>query len=341
MFTFSKPDGTDAQDGQPSSLRLKELVSYLKDQYLNSACFNDVKAFIENLDDTGLLWLATSLKDHLQSSGNDERASNSIELLSLKVRYIVSTSCLTDLSSASDKVSRLCKVCKADTPTTPCRDCLGAISSDAVRKYQELRKSSQSFQSGTLSELAILAALCEIDMAELRTDSPSLSPQSISPLYRALAILEEQLVESPKDSVILLLLVQLHLRIGSAYRARLLWDGLGVKRTIVDCIAPVLYDRLSSVAPALLSRSERRGYELAECVSSHYEVSLKQPMPRRLLDAFEAESYGSILQIPRYIENLRTGCTRVMALVEEARTGRLTEGPGGRILDDPRYGRKT
>ncbi|KAK0391568.1 hypothetical protein NLU13_1068 [Sarocladium strictum] len=337
VFTLSPTEGADAKDDGSVSLRLSEIVAYLKDQVLNSACFDDVKAFMEKLDDSGLQWLVNKLHEQLRSNPEDDRRASAVELLLLKMRYYVCTCRLFDVQASSGGIQRTCKICRTSVSATLCHGCLQRIIEDAMHRYQELSKSVNTQRSGILSDLAILVALCYVDTAEISSKPQKTDSHAVQTLYRAVAILEEQLQESPKDSVILLLLVQLHLRIGSAYRARVLWADLGVKRTIVDCIAPILYDRLSTISPSMLARSDKLGYELSECVSSHYEVSLKTRMPRRLIDAIEAESYSSVLQIPVYIENLRTGCTRAMSLVEEARTARLLDGPGGRVLNDPRY----
>lgn len=332
VFTLSQPDGSDAVDGKASSLRLQELVRYLQDQLANTACYNDVKTFAEMLDETGLEWMATQLHDELRTGWEDAKDVAKAELLSLKMRYLVATC----HSSSTQRAQQ-----QQEDSQAPKTHSYEPIIRDALKSYQQHRDSTEPHMTGTLSELAILIALCYIESAELPSTSQagSTSFASLLALYRALVVLEAQLQASPKDSVILLLLVQLHLRVGSAARARLLWDDLGVKRTIVDCIAPILYDRLSSISPILLSKADKRGAELSHCIRSHYHVSLKKPMPRRLIDAFESESYGSVLQIPEYIEDLRLGCTRAMSLVEEARTARLLEGPGGRVLDDPRYGK--
>jgi hypothetical protein len=113
---------------------------------------------------------------------------------------------------------------------------------------------------------------------------------------------------------------------------------LAVKRTIVDSLAPIFYDRLSTVSPIILDSSDGWGWELVETLRSHFSVSLKLKMPRKLIDAFESASYGSILDMPKYIENLRAGCTRAMSLVEEVRADRLLGEPCGEFLDDARFG---
>ena len=72
-------------------------------------------------------------------------------------------------------------------------------------------------------------------------------------------------------------------------------------------------------------------------LESHFDVSLKLRMHRRLSDAFETNSYGSILSIPKYIENLRWSCTRVMSLVEEARIERIFGQQFLDVFQDARF----
>ena len=316
VFTSSTADGRDAVEGKPNSVRLKELMNYTSDQLSNPACFDDIKPFIEILDSSGLEWLIRELPRYLEAKADDERKQARLTMLTLKLRYFI----LTFPAARSSGLG----------------DSLASISRAAVTTYREKATGSPDERSGIHSELVVLIALCYIDMAN-QSATGITSSDSLRYLIKALSVLEEHLSRSPKDSVVSLLLVQLHLRVGSASRARVLWDDLGVKRTIVDSIAPILCDRLSTIAPKLLSASDRRGAELAESVRSHYEVSLKHPMPRRLLGAFEEESYSSILQIPQFVDNLRNSCTRVMSLVEESRTARLLDGAYSGLVHQSRY----
>jgi hypothetical protein len=189
------------------------------------------------------------------------------------------------------------------------------------------------------ADLVILAAFCGIKLASPRPDIPcsKLPVDSFRSIYRGLLLLERQLAFTPKNSQLLLLLLQLHLLVGSGPRARQLFEELRIKRTVMDSLGPLFYDRLSIVAPALLSPSDDYGWQLMDMLSGHYSVSLKLRMPRRLFEAFESQSYSSILTIPKYITDLRNSCTRAMSLVEEARSERMLGNPTWELLSEKRF----
>jgi len=74
-----------------------------------------------------------------------------------------------------------------------------------------------------------------------------------------------------------------------------------------------------------------------DALTSHFSYSLKLRMPRRLVDAFESASYSSVLEIPKYIQNLRSSATRVISLVEETRSERVLGAPTWELFSDPRF----
>ena len=205
------------------------------------------------------------------------------------------------------------------------------------KSLADLTSKDRSVEAEIRPELAVIAALCCIQAAFPPTTDISNSPTSYAPLLQALLLLEHQLSLTPKHSIISLLLVQLHLRVGSTSRAREIWDTLGVKRTIMDSLAPIFYDRLSTISPAMISPQDETGWELLELLNSHFNVSLKLRMPRRLIDAFESGSCSSVTSIPEYMENLRWSCTRAMSLVEETRTDRIMGEQFSEVFTDPRF----
>ena len=87
----------------------------------------------------------------------------------------------------------------------------------------------------------------------------------------------------------------------------------------------------------MISPSDNWGWQLMDMLTSHFSYSLKLRMPRRLVDAFEAESYSSVLEIPKYISDLRTSATRAMSLVEESRAERLLGAPTWELFTDLRF----
>ncbi|KHN96017.1 N-acetyltransferase B complex, non-catalytic subunit [Metarhizium album ARSEF 1941] len=340
-FSLKTNDDDDIEDDQPSSLRLRELINYIQDQKSSAACFDDVKEFLEQLDISGLKHVAYRYIAQLAQSVDDPVERARVLLLSLKTQYFLSTCPIGRMSIAGEKPSSKCLVCSAKFESESCPTCLTRISEEALASHRATSKDvgeDAVTQNEILPELSVVVAFCNIKLAfRSRPGYIHSSPPVSQYLLRALFILEHQAFLTPKHSQISLLLVQLHLLVGSAHRAREAWHGLAVKRTIVDSLAPIFYDRLSTVSPIMLDSSDGWGWELVETLRSHYANSLKLKMPRRLIDAFEAASYGSIIDMPKYIENLRFGCTRAMSLVEEARANRLLGEPCGEFLNDARF----
>lgn len=327
-FSLGLVDEEDLLDGEPSSRRLRELMSFIGDQRSSPSCFDDIKGFVEKLDVSAAQFVAYRHVPDLADAAADTATTVRIRLLSLKLQYLVATCPTSAVCVPGPKPSSRCAICDVSFGAAACPSCLSGIAQKALSLHALTRKELADdvvAENEMLPELALAAAFCNMKLA-FSADRPGLvprAPSSTRHLVRALLILQRQLRCTPKHSPISLLLVQLHLALGSAHEARRVWDELAVKRTIVDSLAPLFYDRLSTIAPAVLSPSDIRGRQLTETLESHYAASLKLCMPRRLIDAFEAGNYRSIMDIPRYIDKLRGSCTRVMGVVEESRAERL------------------
>ncbi|KAJ3538255.1 hypothetical protein NM208_g5985 [Fusarium decemcellulare] len=339
-FNLASNDEADLADDEPASFRLKELVNYVKDQGTSAACFDDVKEFIEKLSPPALKYLAYDFAPKLAVETEDDLQSVRVRTLSLKLQYFAATCPSMYTTVPGDNPLRKCVVTGTEVESSSAGPCFGTVAQAALEVHKslaELASKHASIEGEIKPELAVVIALCNIQLAFPPSTDISNSPLSLAPLLRALLLLEHQLSLTPKHGIISLLLVQLHLLTGSTSRARDIWETLGVKRTIMDSLAPIFYDRLSTISPALISPSDNWGWELMELLHSHYSVSLKLRMPRRLIDAFESSSYSSVIDIPEFMENLRWSCTRAMSLVEEARTERLLGEHFAEVLTDPRF----
>ncbi|KAJ4244390.1 hypothetical protein NW762_014518 [Fusarium torreyae] len=339
-FNLASNDEDDLTDDEPASFRLKELIKYIKDQGNNAACFDDIKAFVEKLSPSALKYLAYDLTPKLAGETEDEIKSARIRNLSFKLQYFVATCPSMYSTVPGKKPLRKCIVTGTEVDASSPGPTFATVAEATLKAHQsltDLTSKNPSVEAEIRPELAVIIALCNIQAAFPPSTDISNSPVSYAPLLRALLLLEHQLSLTPKHSIISLLLVQLHLLVGSSPRAREIWETLGVKRTIMDSLAPIFYDRLSTISPALISSSDDDGWELQELLNAHFNVSLKLRMPRRLIDAFESGSYSSVIDIPEYMENLRWSCTRVMSLVEEARTDRLLAENFAEVLIDPRF----
>ncbi|KAF4457038.1 hypothetical protein F53441_953 [Fusarium austroafricanum] len=339
-FNLASNDGDDLIENEPASFRLKELINYMNDQSISAACFDDVKVFAEKLSPEALKYIAYDFTPKLAQDSEDEIKSARIRNLAFKLQYFAATCPCMYSTVPAEKPLRKCLVSGTEVDSSSAGPAFATIAETVLKAHQslaDLTSKSPAVEAEIRPELAVIIALCNIQAAFPPSTEKSNTPISYTPLLQALLLLEHQLSLTPKHSIISLLLVQLHLRVGSAPRAREIWDTLGVKRTIIDSLAPIFYDRLSTISPAMISPSDETGWELLELLSSHYNVSLKLRMPRRLIDAFESSSYSSVIDIPEFMENLRWSCTRVLSLIEETRTDRIMGEHFSEVFTDPRF----
>ncbi|KAF5625101.1 hypothetical protein F52700_9476 [Fusarium sp. NRRL 52700] len=339
-FNLASTDGDDLVQNEPASFRLKELISYVKSQGTNAACFDDIKVFAERLSPSALKYMAYEFVPKLAQTTVDEIQSARISNLAFKLQYFAATCPSMYSTIPGEKPLRKCLVSGVEVDASSPGPAFSTIAETALKARQSLShltSKSSAIEAEIMPELAVIIGLSILQTAFPPSTDTSNIPVSYSPILRALLFLEHQLTLTPKHSIISLLLVQLHLRVGSSSRAREIWVTLGVKRTIMDSLAPIFYDRLSTISPALISTSDETGWELLDLLSSHFNVSLKLRMPRRLIDAFESASYSSVIDIPEYTENLRWSCTRAMSLVEETRTDRIMGEHFSEVFTDPRF----
>jgi hypothetical protein len=158
-----------------------------------------------------------------------------------------------------------------------------------------------------------------------RISSPSRPPLrgvDTSNLLQAILVLDTQLRDTPDDTGLRLLLVQLYLLLGCGSYAYQLWAPLDVKRTIQDALSPLFFDRISTLSPGLFQGNR----PLMEPLRSYYTTTLRDQCPLRIWDAFSSGSYSSILDMVEYDSRLRRSCTLVMTVVEERRAMRAIGG---------------
>lgn len=328
-FQLLSSEGPDAVESAPASLRLRELVKYINNQAYNPSCFDDIRLFAEHLDAGGIDYLAHHHFPPEEQS--DEIPELRKQILALKLQYFATTCPQTyeAISKASEKCesrqTRFKSVYKASMALHKHISTIASYSSQSTKDVQ--------------SEVALVAASCLVGLAD---QLPSSLPTAESAQYlvQALLLLQQQLNSSPRHSQISLLLVQLHLRLASTPEALAVWDTLAIKRTILDSLAPLFYDRLSTVAPGMISPLTDAGWQLMSSIKTHYQTSLKMRMPRRLIDAFQDGSYSSVLTVPEYVENLRVSCTRTMSLVESVRSERLLGVSDTDLLSDSRFSKR-
>jgi len=209
-----------------------------------------------------------------------------------------------------------------------CPRCLEDLVGDVGRAFQaiagdEVVLAALAGSAGDpRPDLALTTSMALLKLSGL--DAPC-RPRRGSPLHfvdvsrflQAVLLLDCQLQKSPGEVPLLLLLVKLYLLLGCGTAAHSLWTPMDVKRTIQDALAPLFFDRISSVAPTLFQPGT--GAPLMTPLKAYYRTSLREPAPVTIWDAFSAGNYTSILDMAEFDDRLRRSCTRVMAAVEERR----------------------
>lgn len=233
-----------------------------------------------------------------------------------------------------------CRFCSQLT-SLPCRHCLKDIVTEAANTYQQINDDKDLISSiprldkDPRLDLAMVIGTSILKLAGLRTKDHSLTRLPMRGvdaglLLQATLILDAQLKETPRDNGLRLLLVQLHLLLGSTSIAYQLWLPMDVKRTIQDALSPLFFDRISTLSPGLFHGSR----PLMEPLRAHYRNTLRDACPLKIWDAFLSGSYTSILGMNEYDSTLRRSCTMMMSMVEESRATRAFGGKGdGDIAD--------
>jgi hypothetical protein len=266
-----------------------------------------------------------------------------LKVLELKFRYLLTTypQTLSEVPSVIDgQEQRLpyhCRLC-SNQASSPCEECLKTIISSAAATHEKINASPEHVKSipgldrDPRLDLSMLVGVSLLKLSGLqrRASNPTQPPlQALKPsrFLQAVLVLDTQLQETPNDTGLRLLLVQLYLLLGCASYAYQLWGPLDVKRTIQDALSPLFFDRISTIAPGLFLGSR----PLTAPLRSYYEHTLRDQCPIRVWDAFSSGSYTSIVDMNEYDSRLRRSCTLVMTVVEERQAARAL---GGKLAFD-------
>ena len=328
----------------PQSMLVEQLVIFIAANVDRASVFGDVKTYVETLsfgDARDLLQKLGEIKDSVHR-----------DVLVLKLRYLLATcpetrcarAVLGGMTPAAADIDDTklfeiaCKVCSSPAPASHgCTACLEAIATASLQLHRQLSSGHIApparADKDLRIDLALAATSCLLRLAGVHRPKsappmgqPWLSGIDRARLLQAALVLHAQHSLTPDDIPTRLLLVRVLLVLGSAPRALQLWQPLGVKRTILDALGPLFYDRLSTVAPGLFSGTK----PLMEPLRKYFDSVLRFPSAVNVWDAFAAGSYRSILDMAAFQQSLENSCTRAMAVVEERRAARSF----GAKLDD-------
>lgn len=354
---FSLPPSLLAEDCESvPSPRVEQLLTYIEANLERASVFGDVKGYVEKLsfaESRDLLQRLDALSAsgvsplwfHLCRHRSNQIQDNEVEfkvhqaVLISKLRYLLAT-CPQTLwrnVDASSPSTPMCKFCSHPSGPDGCNTCFHSIALASLETHGNISKDADFLKSiphldkDPRVDLVLVSASCLLKLAGIqkghgRMGRPRVSFSNSVRFLQAAALLERQMQQTPAEIPLQLLLVRVYLLLGWASRALQLWNPLGVKRTVLDALGPLFYDRLSSVAPALFHGSK----SLTEGLRTYYATVLKNESPVKIWDAFSSGNYSSILDMAQFNDNLHHSCTRAMAVLEERRA---TRAFGGKLED--------
>ncbi|KAK0648927.1 N-acetyltransferase B complex non catalytic subunit-domain-containing protein [Cercophora newfieldiana] len=339
--TFRLPSIEDpVPEGSGMTPRVVQLGLFLDECFDKLAAFDDVKGYISELTFEEAKALVDKILPKLLDTIPDKPRQVILRSLICKIRYLLTT-CPMTLSRQPSVVdgqpqseAYRCRFC-SNLASLPCRHCVKQVITEAASAYKQISADKEliglipGLDKDPRQDLALVIATSLLKLSGLRASHSSISGpplRDVDPelLLQAIFILDTQVRSTPADNGLRLLLVELCLLVGASSYAQQLWIPMDVKRTIQDALSPLFFDRISSLSPGLFQGSR----PLTEPLRSYYANSLRNDSPLKIWDAFSAGSYTSILDLSQYDNRLRTSCTLLMTLVEEARA---TRSFGGKI----------
>jgi hypothetical protein len=289
-------------DASHSSLEC--LKGFIESQGNDLSCFEDIRSFVEMLEPPEMMQLVTNTMPKLAATLDTASA----KLLALKLHYMV---------ASRSTASKTCTICGGPV-RRGCKACLAKISQAANELHRSLALEPEA-QGDILPELSILIAYCRIKPCNLKSRSPA----TLRELLQALISLEVQRTKSPKHSQLSLLIVQLHTLLGSAHRARDVLDSVDG-----DSFAALFLDRLSTIAPSIITGSEALFHQVKSSESS---------AKGQFVDALQAGDHSNVLRLHKRIESSTSKSMSVVTLIEEARVSGMLGNPLS-VLQDARHG---
>ncbi|KAK4241209.1 N-acetyltransferase B complex non catalytic subunit-domain-containing protein [Achaetomium macrosporum] len=338
--TFRLPATTSNPDHDNAGLspRVVQIGLFLDQYFERLSGFDDIKGYVAELSFEEAKTLMEEVIPKILDENADKARKIVLKALECKLRYLLST-CPQTLSAEPNVIDGetkpkpfRCRLCN-NPASLPCETCLKKLTTEASNTYkqitgdQEILDSLPRLDRDPRLDLALVMGNSLLKLSGLRprtSDAGQSLWRDVEPgsFLQAVLLLDIQLRETPGDTQLRMLLVQLYLLLGCVSYAYQLWTPLDVKRTIQDSLSPLFFDRICTLSPGLF----RGTRPLMEPLRSFYNHSLIDRSPVRIWDAFSAGSYTSILDMVEFDGNLRRSCTLMMTLVEERRAIRCYGG---------------
>ncbi|KXJ91346.1 N-acetyltransferase B complex non catalytic subunit-domain-containing protein [Microdochium bolleyi] len=318
--------------------RLAALAAYVLNNYRSPSVYDETQSFIELLSPLEVRQLISILATPLES--DDTFKTLATTAIRLRIQFTIAT-----------HTAAVCPACGSEpSHNRHCPKCLREIAVTALQQYKnsmadtDLRENVLPKQPvDPISDFAVIGASALLKLGNVGSESrpgasriSSLSAADIQLVLQAIVVLESYFIALPKNDALRMMLVKLYLLLGCVSRAKTLWDSFGVKNAILDSLAPLFYDRLSTYAPhffSSVSATDGNPTRTSPLVS-YFDIALRRTYPRGLKDALEYDSYSSIVGLYEFYEKLKKSCSMVMVRVEARRGRRFNQLRNPRFVDD-------
>lgn len=172
-------------------------------------------------------------------------------------------------------------------------------------------------QYGDDAALLSVMGLVRLHLLHVTTTGSAATIEAQAPLYQSIVILTTVVGKSKHNYQAMLLLVRLHLLIGSVGLAVDVYPGLNIKQIQNDTLSHFLLTRISTLLPA-----ERRVEQILNEAGRIYESSSSQT-PNMLVLAFERSGYAQMMGFLEFSERVAGSVCRSMWEIERRRVERL------------------
>ncbi|KAI1074538.1 N-acetyltransferase B complex non catalytic subunit-domain-containing protein [Whalleya microplaca] len=313
------------------STQVTHLIDLIVDHYQDKACFGEAVSFIRRLSQEDVAAFLETLGTRGAKSA-DVYQGLALVSLRLKIRYFLAT---------TPKDNQMCQFCKTVVNGSSCDVCLISIATSAIDVYRHgMGDNLREKILDTLSELALTGAACLLQLAGI--GRASWKKGRNSPIYdiniqlflQAILWLESYvMVSNSMNGTHRMFLVKLYLLMGCVSRAKAHWAAFDIKNAIVDSLALLFIDRLSSISPGFFTSSTSRDNPMHPYLL-HFTRALKRGLPNSVLDCIDNSNYGAIPDLYRRVDKLTASCTTITAVVEERRGLRSKGSAVSHVLED-------
>ncbi|KAI5927515.1 N-acetyltransferase B complex non catalytic subunit-domain-containing protein [Camillea tinctor] len=328
---FARDSG--ASTSGDMSTRAGHLVKHMEGNCADPSCFGSMRSMIAQLSRREIAPLLNAIENNSINSTDKLKALRLISQ-ALRIRYLEAT---------STPDGEPCGLCGSKTNGPDCIVCIRSIALSAMGHFSAAMQDPdigpvEVIGEDPLAILTMLGSVCLLTVAG--AGNRSWGPGTNSPLFHIDLQLFLQVVlwltywtlMKPKNDVIRMLLIKLLILMGCVSQAKTIWEHYDVKNALVNSLASLLFDRLSTISPGDFNQGSSR--TAIAPIKKYFINAMRRHLPSVLRQSLENENYASFIDELSFVDDLSRSCTIVMAIVEERRAFRIRHGRCEGTIDE-------